>query len=121
MLRIRWSAVAMPPPPRLQGLLDEDPAVVQMSVPNHHRVTPQRGFRVHRPRAWADRRQPASTLPVTRVEDTVLDLVGTTRDRTRSCTGSFAPASAGSPRRPGSVPPLAVDVGSDTGRWFRSW
>jgi hypothetical protein len=84
-----WAALLHAGPPamashrtaaRLQGLIDEDPAMIQISVPNHHRVTPQAGLRVHRPRAWSARKHPGSSTPVTRVEDTVLDLIGATRD-----------------------------------------
>jgi hypothetical protein len=65
---------------RLQKLADEDPAVVQISVPNGHRVTRQPGLRVHHPRAWDLRRQPTASVAQTRIEDTVLDLLGQTRD-----------------------------------------
>ena len=83
-----WAALLHAGPPamashrtaaRLQGLLDEDPSIVQISVPNGHRTTPQAGLRIHHPRAWAERRQPAGTLPQTRVEETVLDLIDATR------------------------------------------
>jgi hypothetical protein len=83
-----WAALLHAGPPAmashrtaawLQGLLDEVPATVQISVPNGHRVTRQTGLRVHHPRAWSDRRAPAATLPQTRIEDTVLDLIGATR------------------------------------------
>src|SRR3954470_24860311 len=59
----------------LQGLVDDDPAVVHVSVPNPHRVTSRPGLRVHRARAHDVRRHPARTVPQTLVEDTVLDLV----------------------------------------------
>ena len=56
----------------------------------------QPGLRVHQPRAWADRRQPAATLPQTRIEDTVLDLIdadaGGRRRRALGPAGLPAPA-----------------------------
>lgn len=86
-----WAALLHAGPPamashltaaRLQGLADEDPDVIQISVPNGHRVTSQPGLRVHHPRAWTLRRRPSASIPQTRVEDTVLDLIGLTRDPT---------------------------------------
>ena len=64
----------------LQGLLDQEPAVVEVTAPFGHQVTKRRGVRIHRSRHLADRRHPVASLPQTRVEDTVLDLV----DRSRS-------------------------------------
>jgi hypothetical protein len=84
-----WAALLHAGPPamashhtaaRLQGLRDDDPEIIQISVPNGHRATPQPGLRVHHPRAWALRRQPNATIAQTRMEDTVLDLIGLTRD-----------------------------------------
>jgi hypothetical protein len=84
-----WAALLHAGPPamashltaaRLQGLVDEDPPVIQISVPNGHRATAQGGLRVHHPRAWALRRHPGASIPQTRVEDTVLDLTELTRD-----------------------------------------
>src|SRR4051812_9732050 len=71
-----WAALLHAGPPamashltaaRLQGLVDEDPSRIQVSVPNGHRATPQPGLRIHRPRAWAERRQGAAQIPQTRV------------------------------------------------------
>jgi hypothetical protein len=59
----------------LQGLVDEAPTVVDVSVPDAHRVTARPGPWVHRARAHAVRRHPARSVPQTLVEDTVLDLV----------------------------------------------
>ncbi len=59
----------------LQGLVDEAPGVVDVSVPWDHRVAPQPGVRIHRSRPQDARRHPARSLPQTRVSDTVLDLV----------------------------------------------
>src|SRR6185437_14925385 len=62
-----WAALLHAGPPamashrtaaRLQGLLDEDPPTIQISVPNGHRVVAHPGLRVQRPRAWSERRQP---------------------------------------------------------------
>jgi hypothetical protein len=84
-----WAALLHAGPPamashrtaaRLQGLLDDDPLVIQISVPNGHRATAQPGLRIHHPRAWYERQQPSSTIPQTRVEDTVLDMVGLMRN-----------------------------------------
>ena len=60
---------------RLQGLIDTDPALVEVSVPWAHRVSPRPGVRVHRAREHSQRQHPARSLPQTQVEDTVLDLV----------------------------------------------
>ncbi len=84
-----WAALLHAGPPavashataaRLQGLLDEDPEVIQVSVPHGHRATRQPGLRIHHARAWTIRRRPAASVPQTQVEDTVLDLIGLTRD-----------------------------------------
>jgi hypothetical protein len=84
-----WAALLHAGPPamashltagRLQGLVDEDPARIQISVPHGHRAIPQPGMRIHHPRGWALRRQPAASIPQTRIEDTVLDLVGHAAD-----------------------------------------
>jgi hypothetical protein len=83
-----WAALLHAGPPavashrtaaRLQGLSDEDPAVIEISVPHGHRATRPRGLLIHHPRAWTARRHPAASLPQTRLEDTVLDLVAQTR------------------------------------------
>lgn len=64
----------------VQGLLDQAPGVVEVTVPHAHRVTDAHGVRVHRSRHLGDRRHPAASLPQTRVEDTVLDLVDACTD-----------------------------------------
>jgi hypothetical protein len=83
-----WAALLHAGPPamashltaaRLQGLVDEDPTLIEVSVPHGHRAHGQVGVRIHHPRAWPERRQPAASVPQTRVEDTVLDLVGLAR------------------------------------------
>lgn len=61
---------------RLQGLLDEDPTPIDVVVPWGHRVTTRPGLVVRGSRHLAVRTHPARTPPQTRVEDTVLDLVG---------------------------------------------
>jgi len=58
----------------LQGLVDDEPAVVEVSVPDAHRVARRPGVRVHRTRRHATRRHPARSVPQTLLEDTVLDL-----------------------------------------------
>ncbi|HET8616645.1 MAG TPA: hypothetical protein VFL94_14050 [Actinomycetales bacterium] len=60
---------------RLQRLVDTDPDVVELLVPWGHRVTAQPGLVVRSSRHLSARRQPARSLPQTRVEETVLDLV----------------------------------------------
>lgn len=60
---------------KLQGLLDADPAQIDLSVPWSHRVTPIAGTRIHRSRRHGDRCHPSRSLPQTQVADTVLDLV----------------------------------------------
>ncbi len=92
-------------PPGCRGCATRTPTVIQISVPNGHRVTPQPGLRVHHPRAWSLRRQPERhRSPQTRVEDTVLDLVGADagprRGRALGAAGVPAPAhDAGPPAR----------------------
>lgn len=84
-----WAALLHAGPPamashrtaaRLQGLSDEEPGLIQISVPNGHRATRQPGLIVHHPRAWQVRRRPGASIAQTRIEDTVLDLVGATTD-----------------------------------------
>ena len=60
---------------KLQGLLDAEPAQLDVSVPWSHRVTPIAGTRIHRSRHLGDRRHPVRNPPQTPVADTVLDLV----------------------------------------------
>ena len=59
----------------LQGLVDDAPEVVDVTVPWAHRVTPRPGVRIHRSRHHDARRHPARSLPQTLVTETVLDLV----------------------------------------------
>jgi hypothetical protein len=84
-----WAALLHAGPPavashasaaRLQGLTEDEPLRIQVSVPHGHRASSQPGVRVHHPRAWVIRRHPASSIPQTRVEDTVLDLVAESVD-----------------------------------------
>jgi hypothetical protein len=58
----------------LQGLVDSEPGVVEVSVPDAHRVVRRPGVRVHRSRRHTMRRHPARSVPQTLIEDTVLDL-----------------------------------------------
>jgi hypothetical protein len=76
----------------LQRLVDAEPAVVDVTVPNSHQVSPRSGVSVHRSRHAAARRRSTASVPQTRVEETVLDLVemSTTADEvvgwlTRAC------------------------------------
>ena len=59
----------------LQGLVDRPPDVIDVDVAEHHRVLPRPGIRVHRRRHFEQDRRAAATIPQTRVEVTVLDLV----------------------------------------------
>ncbi len=59
----------------LQGLVDDEPALVDVTVPWTHRVTRRPGVRIHRSRQPDARAHPARSLPQTLVSDTVLDLV----------------------------------------------
>jgi hypothetical protein len=56
-------------------LRDEPPADVHIFIPGHRRVAPQPGLSVHVRHHLAERRHPARKPPVTRFEDTVVDLV----------------------------------------------
>jgi hypothetical protein len=64
---------------RLQGLVDEDPASIDITIASWARATPQTGLRIHRSVQANERRHPARVPPQTRVEDTVLDLVSAAR------------------------------------------
>lgn len=59
----------------LQGLVDRPPALVDVTVPERHRVHPRTGVRVHRRRFLDAERRAAASVPQTRIEITVLDLV----------------------------------------------
>jgi Transcriptional regulator, AbiEi antitoxin len=59
---------------RLQGLLDDDPATVDVTVPVGRRPPPRSDLRVHRRRECPALLHPGRALPQTRVEETVLDL-----------------------------------------------
>lgn len=59
----------------LDGLRDEAPAQVWVTVPWTRRLNPLCGVRVRRSRHVLARGHPGHTVPRTRVEDTVLDLV----------------------------------------------
>jgi hypothetical protein len=63
----------------LQRLVDAEPAVVDVTVPNGHQVSPRPEVRVHRSRHAAVRARSAASVPQTRVEETVLDLVDMSR------------------------------------------
>jgi hypothetical protein len=58
-----------------QGLCDVEPAVTHVTVEASHRVSARPGIVLHRSRRLHAARHPARSLPQTRVEDTVLDLV----------------------------------------------
>jgi hypothetical protein len=60
----------------LQGLVDQPPSVVDVAVRERHRVHPRPGIRVHRRRFLTTERRAVATVPQTRTEVTVLDLVG---------------------------------------------
>jgi hypothetical protein len=60
---------------RLQGLVDDEPEVVEVLVPWGRRVTRRPGLVVRSTRSLPARRHPARRPPQTRVEETVLDLV----------------------------------------------
>lgn len=59
----------------LQGLVDDEPAAVHVSVTATHRVTARAGVVLHRRRHQATMRHPARSVPQTSLEQTVLDLV----------------------------------------------
>jgi hypothetical protein len=64
----------------LQHLVDAEPAVIDVMVPSQHRVSPRPGVRVHRSGSVSASRRPAASIPQTRVEETVLDLVAASGD-----------------------------------------
>lgn len=59
----------------LQGLVDDEPAVIDVSVAAAHRVTPRPRVVVHRRRRHRDLARAARSVPQTTLEETVLDLV----------------------------------------------
>lgn len=59
---------------RLQGLVDEDPQVLELLVPWEQRVENRPGLVVRRARNLASQRHPSRTMAQTRVEHTVLHL-----------------------------------------------
>jgi hypothetical protein len=60
----------------LQGLVDQPPSVIDVAVRERHRVHPRPGIRVHRRRFLTGESRAVATVPQTRTEVTVLDLVG---------------------------------------------
>ncbi len=62
-----------------QGLCDVEPAAIHVTVEASHRVSARPGIVLHRSRRLRQARHPARSLPQTRVEDTVLDLVDVSR------------------------------------------
>jgi hypothetical protein len=63
---------------RLQGLLDEEPADVELLVPWGHGVRVRPGLVIRSTKALDERRHPSRSMPQTRVEHTVLDLAQVT-------------------------------------------
>lgn len=59
----------------LWGLRDQPPALVHVGIPANRRVAAQPGLSIHIRAELARRRHPAREPPVTRLEDTVIDLV----------------------------------------------
>jgi hypothetical protein len=59
---------------QLQGLVDEEPATVEVLIPWDQRIPPQPGVVVRRSRHLAEQRHPSRSVPQTRVEHTVLHL-----------------------------------------------
>ena len=64
------------------GLVDEAPPLVDVMIPISRRVAEQRGLKIHHRLHLADRRHPAKIPPVTRIEETVLDLTERTTNAT---------------------------------------
>jgi hypothetical protein len=60
---------------RLQGLIDRDPDVIDITIPHGARIASTPSLRVHRSRGVENRRRPGASIAQTRVEDTTLDLV----------------------------------------------
>lgn len=66
---------------RLQGLVDEDPSVLDVTVPESTRRRPEGPIRIHRSTMTAETRHPTRLPAQTRLEATVLDLVHAARTR----------------------------------------
>ncbi len=62
-----------------QGLVDDEPQAVHVTVAAGRRVLARPGIVVHRSRRLVAAAHPARSLPQTRVDDTVLDLVHASR------------------------------------------
>lgn len=62
-----------------QGVSDHEPVAVHLTVDADRRVLRRPGVVVHRSRRLAAARHPARSVPQTRVEETVLDLVDASR------------------------------------------
>jgi hypothetical protein len=60
---------------RLQGLVDEDPDVIDLTLAEATRRIAPTGLRLHRATLLDQKRHPAKVPPQTRAEETVLDLV----------------------------------------------
>jgi hypothetical protein len=60
---------------RLQGLVDEDPELIELTAGIDSSGRERPGMRLRRSPAASERRHPARLPPQTRIEDTVLDLV----------------------------------------------
>lgn len=58
----------------VDGLTDQQSALIHLTIPHEYRIRPVPGVRVHRSRHLRDLRFPGGELPRTWVEDTVLDL-----------------------------------------------
>jgi hypothetical protein len=63
-----------------QGLVDDQPMLIDVLVPWGRRVTPRPGVVLRSSRRLGRRKHPARSLPQTRVEETVLDLVEASTD-----------------------------------------
>jgi hypothetical protein len=64
----------------LDGLYDEPPSRVHVTIPGDRHPAKQPGLLVHRRARSSDGAHPGKSLPRTRVEETVLDIVTTARD-----------------------------------------
>lgn len=64
---------------RLQGLLDDDPVVIDLTIAEAARGHAVSGLRLHRSTTADAKRHPARLPPQTRIEETVLDLVANAR------------------------------------------
>jgi hypothetical protein len=88
------------------GLVDEPPPLVDVMIPINRRVAEQPGIKIHHRLHLANRRHPAKTPPVTRIEDTVLDLT----EQSANASGVVDLLTRACQRRLTTAPRLTVSI-----------